>query len=189
MAVTGELSSCLPRHAACGTGPVAAVRLVDRPDRVPTHLARIFRSGFTGPSPARRELQMRLARTPVQIATQLAKRYGHQLNTVAYIPALALVGRIRLGQLTGDSSHLDDVQRIVAPYASGKKPTVPPGRQQSLGAPRLCRTGPGDRETGVQDTRKKCCRPGFRQARASTGRDAGTCGDERFGVHGLSDPG
>ena len=128
LAVTGELSSCLPRHAACGTGPVAAVRLVDRPDRVPTHLARIFRSGFTGPSPARRELQMRLARTPVQIATQLAKRYGHQLNTVAYIPALALVGRIRLGQLTGDSSHLDDVQRIVAPYASGKKPTVPPGR-------------------------------------------------------------
>ncbi len=122
------LAAALPRHSPCGTGPVPALRLKGEPSRVSVRLAEILRSGFVGPSPARRELQKRLDRTPIQIAGQLAKRYGHQLGTVAYIPALALVGRIRLGQLTDDPSHLADVERIVAPYVEGKKPTVPPGR-------------------------------------------------------------
>jgi len=126
--VSRGLSSRLPRHAPCGTGPVPAVRLDDLPGQVPTRLVEIFKSGFSGPSPARRELRERLARTPVKIAGQLARRYGHQLGTVAYIPALALVGRIRLGQLTDDPGHLADVERIVAPYVEGKRPTVPPAR-------------------------------------------------------------
>ena len=128
LAAGSQLASCLPRHAPCGTGPVPAVRLDDHPRRVPLRLVEIFKSGFSGPSPARRELQKRLARTPVQIAVQLAGRYGHRLDTVAYIPALALVGRIRLGQLTGDASQLADVERIVAAYVDGKRPTVPPGK-------------------------------------------------------------
>lgn len=73
--------------------------------------------------PARAELQRRIARTPIQIAEQLSKRYGHKLNNVAYIPSLALIGRLRLGEMTGDSSHRKDVENIVAPYFTGKKPT------------------------------------------------------------------
>ena len=76
-----------------------------------------------GPSPARLELQRRLARSPLQIAQQLAKRYGHDLNDVSYIPALALIGRARLGELTRDGSQLTDVLRIVEPYVAGKKET------------------------------------------------------------------
>ena len=123
-----QLASALTRHSPCGTGAVPAVRLDSGPSGISGSLTKIFRSRFRGPSPARREIQQRLARTPVQIATQLSRRYGHELGTVAYIPSLALVGRLRLGSLTGDASHLADVERIVAPYVMGKKPTIPPGR-------------------------------------------------------------
>ena len=128
LAATRELSSRLPRHNPSGTGPVPAVRLDEHPDRVAVRLKELFETGFRGPSPARREIQDRLRRTPIQIATQLSGKYGHELGTVAYIPALAMVGRIRLGQLIEDPSHLADVERIVEVYVQGTKPSVPPGR-------------------------------------------------------------
>jgi alkaline phosphatase D len=74
-------------------------------------------------SPAGLTLQARESRSPIQVATQLAKHYGHQLNSVAYIPALALVGRLRLGDLVNDVSHSTDVHRIVEPYFTGDKPS------------------------------------------------------------------
>jgi len=77
-------------------------------------------------SPARRELQRRAARTPVEVATELSRVYGHKLDSVVYIPAMALIGRMRLGELTGDSSHLADVERIVAPYRDGTKLSFTP---------------------------------------------------------------
>ncbi|MGZ0164474.1 MAG: glycoside hydrolase family 88 protein [Planctomycetales bacterium] len=80
--------------------------------------------GISVRSAARHELQRRRKRSPVEVATELAKVYGHNLNSVAYIPALALVGRVRLGELTNDDSHLQDVMRIVEPYASGDKSSL-----------------------------------------------------------------
>lgn len=81
----------------------------------------------TGPSSARRELQKRVDREPLEIAKQLAEVYGHDLSSVQYIPALALVGRLRLGELTDEASHQRDVERIVAPYVSGEKDSLPAG--------------------------------------------------------------
>lgn len=74
-------------------------------------------------SSARAEMIRRINRSPIEIARQLGKRYGHRLGNVAYIPALALIGRLRLGELTNDPSHRQDVEKIVAPYFTGKKPT------------------------------------------------------------------
>ena len=68
-------------------------------------------------SPWRMEIERRLARTPDQVARQLAVHYGHALDEVVYIPAMALVGRLRLGAL-------EDVERIVAPYAVAGKPSL-----------------------------------------------------------------
>jgi rhamnogalacturonyl hydrolase YesR len=62
-----------------------------------------------GPSSVRREMQRRLGRTPRQVAGVLSAHYGHNLPDVVYIPAMALVGRIRMGAMA-------DVERIVAPY-------------------------------------------------------------------------
>jgi len=123
-----DLATALVRNRPSGIAPVPAVRIEGAPRSLKRFLLAIFRSEFAGPSPARREIQQRLDRSPVQIAGQLARRYGHQLDSVAYIPALALVGRVRLGELTGDRSHLADVERIVKPYVDAMKPTIPKGR-------------------------------------------------------------
>ena len=72
------------------------------------------------PSPARLELQDRAKRSATNVARQLAKVYGHDAKT-QYIPALALVGRLRLSDLTDDTSHSQDVERLLRPYASGEK--------------------------------------------------------------------
>jgi rhamnogalacturonyl hydrolase YesR len=48
------------------------------------------------------------------VARELARRYGHDLDQAVYIPAMALIGRLRLGEVA-------DVERIVAPYVSGAK--------------------------------------------------------------------
>lgn len=76
-----------------------------------------------GPSLARQELIRRINRSPLEIATQLASHYGHSLKRVMYQPALAVVARMRLGQMTADSSHLADARQIVEPFASGAKST------------------------------------------------------------------
>ena len=77
-------------------------------------------SARSRPAAAREEMRRRLKRGPVEIAAQLEAAYGHRLDQVAYIPALALVGRLRLDDLSGSSSRLADVERIVSPYLSGK---------------------------------------------------------------------
>src|SRR5439155_27328004 len=58
-------------------------------------------------SPARKELLRRLDRSPRQVADELAVVYGHKLDQVAYIPALPLVAKLRLTELTGDSAPCD----------------------------------------------------------------------------------
>ena len=78
------------------------------------------------PQAAREEMRRRLRRGPVEIAEQLEAAYGRRLDQVAYIPALALAGRLRLDDLVGSSSRLADAERIVSPYLAGK-PT-PAGR-------------------------------------------------------------
>ena len=61
--------------------------------------------------------ESRLARTPQQLANELAKHYGHSLDDAVYIPAVALIGRARLGEV-------EDVRRIVAPYVDGTKDSL-----------------------------------------------------------------
>lgn len=64
-------------------------------------------------------------RSPLAVAEELSQVYGQHLDEVAYIPALALVGRLRLGDLNGDPAHLRDVERLVEPYRSGEKAALP----------------------------------------------------------------
>jgi unsaturated rhamnogalacturonyl hydrolase len=75
----------------------------------------------------------RLNCTPRQVAEQLAKVYGRKLDQVAYIPALPLVAKLRLSELTGDLSHREEVARIVAPFLSGEKSPVPKSGSEQAG--------------------------------------------------------
>ncbi|MEX2173745.1 MAG: glycoside hydrolase family 88 protein [Pirellulaceae bacterium] len=75
----------------------------------------------------------RLARSPRQVAEQLAKVYGHKLDQVAYIPSLPLVAKLRLGELTGDDSHAAEVNQIARPFLSGEKSSVPKSGSEQAG--------------------------------------------------------
>lgn len=73
---------------------------------------------------ARIELQLRDQRSPLQICRQLASVYGHELKTVAYIPAVACIGRLRLASLEEDQNAISDIETIAAEYLSGASPTL-----------------------------------------------------------------
>lgn len=115
--VVGEdhgLAQALSTNDVAGVGRVPARRvargvppLSSIPDPLP-------------PSPARLELARRLARTPDQLAREFAAVYGHQFDQVTYLPGMALIGRMRMG----DTS---DVSRLAAPYLE-----QPPAIRSSL---------------------------------------------------------
>jgi len=123
-----ELAAALVRTAPCEVGRIPSIRVnTARQPAVaflPKLLTALNKGGFHGPSPARQTLQQRIDRSPLEVARQLSEHYGHDLKQVVYIPALALVGRLRLGELTSDPSHQRDVERIVEPYVDGEKATT-----------------------------------------------------------------
>ena len=59
-------------------------------------------------SGAHAELERRRARSPRQLAEELTQYYGRDFDQPWYIGAIALIARVRLGEL-------DDVQRLVEP--------------------------------------------------------------------------
>ncbi len=124
--VSNELSSALVRATPNDIGTVPALRLQAPANGsfLPELLQAVEAAEFRGPSPARQEIQRRLDRKPLDVARQLAEHYGHILERVEYIRALALIGRMRLGELTNDPSHLEDVERIAGPFLRGEKPTL-----------------------------------------------------------------
>jgi len=125
----GDLIVELARHKVCQTGAIQAVRLTSPPDEVNLHLKALLSGLATTKHPrrsaARLELQRRLERSPKTVARQLAEHYGHDLQQVVYIPAIALIGRLRWGQFSGDPTHQADVTRIVRPYFDGDKSSTP----------------------------------------------------------------
>jgi hypothetical protein len=95
---------------ALSNNPVAGV------GRIPAHLL-IGTAGLIGSLPAnmskseaQSEIRRRIARTPQQVAGELAQYYGHdQFKEAVYIGAMSLIGQLRLG-------HLPEVERVVAPF-------------------------------------------------------------------------
>ena len=57
------------------------------------------------------------ADSPREVAELLARYYGHDFATPVYIPAMALIGQLRLG-------HAEEVQRLAAPYLDGSKDSL-----------------------------------------------------------------
>jgi len=115
------LGNALSQHDAAGVGRIPSRTIMNLEsalsDLEKTPIAR---------SPAHDEILKRLRRSPIEIAKQLSVPYGHELPEAVYIPAVAALGRLRLGELA-------DVERIVAPYVSGQKNSLakPSGSHQS----------------------------------------------------------
>jgi rhamnogalacturonyl hydrolase YesR len=91
-------------------------------------------AGAAAPArPPAKEERERLARSPRQVAEQLAAVYGKKLDQVAYIPALPLVAKLRLSDATGDPRYAKEVERAVAPYLRGEKSPVPRSGSEQAG--------------------------------------------------------
>lgn len=117
-----ELVSSLAYKSPSQIGRIPALALEVNPKTdsnfLPTLLTAIQKNGFRGPSPARLEMMRRLQRTPIQVATQLSKVYGNELSRLSYLPSVALISQIRLGELTRDHSRLSQVEQITKKYLS-----------------------------------------------------------------------
>ncbi len=120
-ASAASLAKALGETAPCGVGTIPCS--VVTPSGVQQALASAAASAQ--PSPARREMRRRIARSATGVAAELAEVHGHKLDAVAYIPALAIVGRMRLGELTGGDAALRDAEKICAPYKTGGKESMP----------------------------------------------------------------
>jgi unsaturated rhamnogalacturonyl hydrolase len=68
-------------------------------------------------SDAHSEIDRRRARSPRQLAEELAQYYGHDFNQPWYIQAVALIGQLRLG-------HLEEVKRLAEPYVNGTQDSL-----------------------------------------------------------------
>lgn len=129
------LFAALSTQSPCDVGSIPSLRIHLTKSGTEGQLLQVLRAyaNVRRTSPARDELLRRRKRSSLEVANELARTYGHQLNEVAYIPALSLVGRMRLGQLTNDDAHLRDVERIVKPYYSGDKVVAKSGGSQQAG--------------------------------------------------------
>jgi unsaturated rhamnogalacturonyl hydrolase len=68
-------------------------------------------------SAAHREMNRRLGRSPREFAEELSRVYGHEFDSPVYIPAMALIARIRMGQQA-------EVAALLAPYVEGRKDSL-----------------------------------------------------------------
>jgi unsaturated rhamnogalacturonyl hydrolase len=75
----------------------------------------------------------RLTRKPLQLAEQLAAVYGNRFEQVAYIPALPLIAKLRLSDLTGDVKHAQRVNTLVAPFLREERSPVPKSGAEQAG--------------------------------------------------------
>ena len=105
------LAAALSDHAVAEVGRIPARDVAAKPGIL---------SALPGPiatSEAHQEIERRRTLTPRQLAEELAQYYGHDLNQVWYIQAVALIGQMRLG-------HLDEVKRLAEPYVDGTKDSL-----------------------------------------------------------------
>lgn len=107
---------------AAGLAAALSTQTVAQVGRIP---ARAFESSdfrtlvarTIEPSEAHREIERRLARTPTELAQELARYYGHEFRLPIYVEAIALTGQLRLG-------HLKEVEALVAPYVDGTRDSL-----------------------------------------------------------------
>jgi unsaturated rhamnogalacturonyl hydrolase len=106
----GGLAAALGRERVAGTGRIPAQRWSGRPAWAASH-------GAIGRSPAAMELARRRTRTPRELAMELSQHYGRDFEQPWYISAVALLARIRLGEL-------EDVRRLAEPWVDGTRDSL-----------------------------------------------------------------
>ena len=76
-------------------------------------------------SASREELLRRQAQKPEQIVSNLTTVYGRDLKQVAYIPALAVIGRVRAAEHFRDQTETKKLTELLKPFREGQSNPVP----------------------------------------------------------------
>ena len=117
-----SLVSALSQGTPNNLAPIPTLILTCPTDSVEAEVSKLWRilaqESVLLSSPARRVLDRRRRRTPIEAARILAAAYGHVLNPVIYTQGVALSGRLRLYELDPDGeSPIADIERMVRGYA------------------------------------------------------------------------
>ncbi|MBM3942925.1 MAG: hypothetical protein FJ316_08395 [SAR202 cluster bacterium] len=154
MAVDDSLLAALSAGKPNGVGTVPGLRLTAPRHALTAELARLWQSLARASklplSPARRTLDTRRRRTPLEIARLLSSVYGHKLDPVTYTQGVSVSGRLRLAKLDPqDRATVPDVVKLVEPYASGAREVftgrVAPGSFNGLAWAQELTQATGDR--------------------------------------------
>lgn len=128
LAAGDDLVTQLVRRKPCDVGVVPAVRVVTDGGGFVATLDRALARMRLPASPAHAELDRRAARAAREIAGQLLEVYGRKLDGVHYIPAVALVGRLRQEIIDRgpDAEPPPAVLEATAAYLDGGRATIDP---------------------------------------------------------------
>lgn len=100
-----------------GLGPIPGIKVTMPLEHIDQELAKIHgvfsNTERISSSASQRVLDTRSSRTPIEVATLLASRYGHSLDSVVYTQGVAISGRLRLMSLTDDYSNLEEIVSLV----------------------------------------------------------------------------
>ncbi|HLQ78005.1 MAG TPA: glycoside hydrolase family 88 protein, partial [Terriglobia bacterium] len=108
--IAGEdsgLTAALSGNSVAAVGHIPAIHVEAKPGLLDSIPAAI------NASEAHLEIQRRLARTPRQLADELAKVYGHDFDQLTYLPGMALIGQMKLGNVA-------EVDQLSARYLDGR---------------------------------------------------------------------
>ncbi len=106
----GGLAVALGSNAAGGVGKIPALR-VDA-----SEVAAALHQTVTE-SEAHIEMDRRRARKPQELANELSQYFGHNFDQLTYIPGVALLAQMRLGNYA-------EVEQLAAPYMDPTKDTL-----------------------------------------------------------------
>ncbi len=119
----GSLLAALGTGIPDDLGPIPGLRLTVSADDLGAQVDRLWeivtQTWVWSVSPARKALEARRSRSPLQIARVLDSVYGHTLDPIVYTQGVAISGRLRLAQLDQDGpSPVADIASLVGEYAS-----------------------------------------------------------------------
>ncbi len=126
-AANDRLPAALGTGTSNDVGAISGLCLTTPPEALADQLQRLWSALAEDipASPARRVLDTRRARTPLQIARTLAGTYGYTLDPVVYTQGMAISGRLQLHRLDPTSSNpIPDLTRLAEPFISGARPPL-----------------------------------------------------------------
>jgi len=103
--------------AALSAAAVAEVGSIPASDVADLGALRSLTPADLEPSPAHREIDRRRARSPLELAQELARHYGRDFRQPIYIDAIALIGQLRLGNLA-------EVRALAEPFVNGSQDSL-----------------------------------------------------------------